>query len=152
MQTDDTNTNQSASDVDSMLKKSGVEIIDENTDTASVVGPHDSAEKLKHDFETELGSHTQTHTGESGLTTSIRRLEEAKNKLEHEEKLLGDETQKDIEALKKTKAVIEEKITKLKDIEKREKEIETELVEAKELENREKKLTEDATRIAKDTL
>lgn len=152
--TNTTQTNQtSAADVDSVLKKSGVEILD-GGNAEDPIGPHDSAEKLKRDFETELGSHSTptAQDSESGLSASIAHLENAKTKLEHEEKTLGDETQKDIEALKKTKAIIEEKIKKLKEIELKEKEIEGELAEAKDLALREKKFKEDAARISKDTM
>lgn len=148
--TDETKTQ--SGDDNSMLKKSGVEILGQEENLVDI-GPHDSAEKLKNAFETELGATpTLNHPQNSTLAESIRHLEEAHTKLAHEEKVLGDETAKDIEALKKTKATIEEKIARLKEIEQKEKTIQTELAEAKDLEAREKKLKEDADRISRDTI
>jgi len=153
MQTDETDASKSSSsDIDSVLKKSGVEILGGEEEV--VMGPHDSAEKLTRDFETELNkssSISSKDTDTSSLSESIKHLEEAHVKLTREEKILGDETAKDIEELKKTKAIIEEKINKLKEIEQKEKTIQAELTEAKELEAREKKLKEDVDRISHDT-
>lgn len=159
MTTDDTiNTGGAGTDL-ADLKKSGVEILDiENTanetqSEALIQTAEEDAEKLEHEFEIELGSKSEIAQGaDAGLATSLQHLQDVEKKLKEKEKILGEETQRDIEALKKTKAMIEEKIGKLKDLEQKEKLIEAEIKEVKDLDARVHKVAEDVKQFEKDVV
>lgn len=158
MNTDDVTTGQQTGADIADLKKSGVEILggEEVSETPIQTIPEqtpETAQQLEHEFEVELGTAPAApHTTSGGLAESLEHLENVKVKLAQKEKMLEDETQRDIEALKKTKAMIEEKIKRLKEIEQKEKLIDTEIKEVKDLDARVQKVAEDVKQIEKDVL
>lgn len=144
MNTDDTNdaTKQQTDFAD--LKKSGVEIIGEDTGQPSTESfSSASADKLKREFEAEMNTDPKTEVGHSDLSASLAHLKQTKDKIAMEEKALEQETSREIEALKKTKATIEEKITHIKKLEQAHNEIDLKIKKIEDLELQKKQIEED---------
>ena len=139
MNTDDTKQQTDFAD----LKKSGVEILGEDTTQPSESFSSASADKLKREFEAEMNTDSKVEVGHSDLSASLAHLKQTKDKIAMEEKALEQETAKEIEALKKTKATIEDKIAHIKKLEQAHNEIDLKIKKIEDLELQKKQIEED---------
>ena len=150
-----TNTNNQSDtqqqDADGVLKDSGVEIIENETQTAQPTPSIQNdvvTERLEKEFEAEFGPKKEAVKA-SPFADSLRQLKEAMANLREQKKKLESETEHDMEMLKKTKTMIEQKIDRLKELEKSEEKIEGDMKRTEQLESEEKEIEEDIKNINK---